>query len=162
MTAQELNSQKLQQLLNSATSERQRIMYQSLLKKAKIEEKKAQAKRQIQEKALAEAEALKAKIASNIQKQKQETGDDIPPSINLKESTSTTMTQPEKIIEAKKTKFYREYTVKEHQRKIYEREYKFVCSGCDKIVERSSYALCCPTYGMECGGKKSKCKRFTK
>ena len=34
------------------------------------------------------------------------------------------MTQPEKIIEAKKTKFYREYTVKEHQRKIYEREYK--------------------------------------
>ncbi len=135
-------------------------MYQSLLKKARIEEKKAQAKRQIQEKALAEAEALKAKIASNIQKQKQETGDDIAPSIDLKEST--TINPPEKIIEANKTKHYKECTVKQHQRKIYEREYKFVCSGCDKIVERSSYALCCPTYGMECSGKKSKCKRFTK
>ena len=162
MTAQELNSQKIQQLLNSATSERQRLMYKSLLKKARIEEKKAQAKRQIQEKALAEAEALKAKIASNIQKQKQETGDDIPPSINLKETISTTMTQPEKIIEAKKTKQYKECTVKQHQRKMYEREYKFVCSGCDRIVERSSYALCCPTYGMECSGKKSKCRRFVK
>ena len=137
-------------------------MYQSLLKKARIEEKKAQAKRQIQEKALAEAEAFRAKISTKTQKQKQETGDSTSPSISLKESTATTMTQPEKIIEAKKTKHYREYTVKEHQRKIYERVYKFVCSGCDKTVERSSYALCCPTYGMECGGNKSKCRRFTK
>ncbi len=154
MTPEQLNSQKLQQLLNSATSERQRLMYQSLLKKALIEEQKAQAKRQIQEKAQAEAIALKAKISSSIQ-DKQETA-------NLKESTTTTMTQPKKIINAEKTKHYREYTVKQHQRKIYEREYKFVCSGCDKIVERTSYALCCPTYGMECNGKKSKCKRFTK
>ncbi len=103
------------------------------------------------------AEALKAQIASNVQdkQEKQET-------VNLKESTTTTMSHPKKIINAEKTKQYREYTVREHQRKLYEREYKFVCSGCDKIVERTSYALCCPTYGMECGGKKSKCRRFTK
>lgn len=72
------------------------------------------------------------------------------------------MSHPKKIIKADKTKHYREYTVKEHQRKLYERVYKFVCSGCDKTVERTSYALCCPTFGMECGGKKSKCRRFGK
>ncbi len=75
MSAQQLNSQKLQQLLKSATSERQRLMYQSLLKKAKIEEAKAQAKREIQEKALAEAEAFRAKISSKTQKQKQDRSD---------------------------------------------------------------------------------------
>ena len=68
----------------------------------------------------------------------------------------------DKIIKASKTKNYREYVVKEHQRKLYERQYKFVCTGCDEIVERTSYALCCPSFGMVCGGKKSKCRRNKK
>ncbi len=162
MTANKFNPQKLEQLIALATSPRERKMYQSLLEKAKIEEAKAQVKKQIQERAIAEAKVLKAQITSKTQKQKQDAGDSTSPSITLKESTTTAMTQPKKIINAEKTKHYREYTVKEHQRKLYEREYKFVCSGCDRIVERTSYALCCPTYGMECNGKKSKCKRFTK
>ncbi len=130
MAAKQLNSQKLEQLLKEATSPRERKMYQSLLKKALIEEQKAQAKRQIQEKAQAEAIALKAQISSSTQ-DKQET-------VNLKESTTTTMSHPKKIINAEKTKHFREYTVKEHQRKIYEREYKFVCSGCDRSHSRKN------------------------
>ncbi len=60
--------------------------------KAKIEQQKAQAKQQIQQKAIAEAIALKAQISSSIQ-DKQETGDSTSPSINLKESSTTTMNQ---------------------------------------------------------------------
>lgn len=65
-------------------------------------------------------------------------------------------------IASSKTKNYRSYTVKEHQRKMYERVYKFVCTGCDRIVERKSYALCCPSYGKECGGSSSMCRREKK
>ena len=61
-----------------------------------------------------------------------------------------------------KTENYRSYIVKEHQRKMYQRVYKFVCTGCDRIVERKSYALCCPSYGKECGGVSSLCRREKK
>ena len=163
MEAIKFDSQKIEQLLNSATSERQRKMYQSLLEKARIEEKKARIKEQIQKKALSEAEALKAKISSNIKQQENDSTTEIEAqlSLNLEQETHSKMTA-EKVIESKKTKQYREYTVKQHQRKIYERVYKFVCSGCDKIVERTSFALCCPSLGMECGGKRSKCRRYKK
>lgn len=66
---------------------------------------------------------------------------------------------PEKVI---KTQEYREYTVKQHQRKIFLRKYKFVCGGCDRTVTRESFALCCPNYGDECGGHQSKCRRKKK
>ena len=65
-------------------------------------------------------------------------------------------------VQATKTEHYRSYTVSEHQRKMYERVYKFVCSGCDRIVERKSYAVCCPSYGNECNGKTAKCRRSKK
>lgn len=156
MSAQKFNPQKLQQLINLSTSPRERKMYRSLLEKALIEEQKAEAKRRIQDQALAEAEALKAKLASPTYSLQSETIDE------ETDNSNATMNQPEKIIGAKKTKHYREYTVKEHQRKLYERVYKFVCSGCDKTVERTSYALCCPSYGLECDGKKSKCRRYKK
>lgn len=64
-----------------------------------------------------------------------------------------------KAVQATKTEYYRSYTVKEHQRKMYERVYKFVCKGCDRVVERKSYAVCCPSYGNECNGKASSCRR---
>ena len=60
---------------------------------------------------------------------------------------------------ATKTEHYRSYTVSEHERKMYERIYKFVCIGCDRVVERKSYAVCCPSYGNECNGKASVCRR---
>ena len=69
---------------------------------------------------------------------------------------------PQKLVQSVKTQQYRSYTVKEHERKMYERVYKFVCSGCDSIVERKSYAVCCPSYGNECNRKTAKCKRRKK
>ncbi len=65
----------------------------------------------------------------------------------------------EKTVQAVKTEHYKKYTVKEHERKMYERDYKFVCKGCDRIVERISYAVCCPSYGNDCNGKLSQCRR---
>lgn len=62
-------------------------------------------------------------------------------------------------IKSTKTENYRSYTVRQHERKMYERVYKFVCVGCDRIVERTSYASCCPSYGKECGGLSSSCRR---
>jgi hypothetical protein len=62
-------------------------------------------------------------------------------------------------VQAIKTEQYQSYTVREHERKMYERVYKFVCSGCDLVVERKSYAVCCPSYGNECNGKNSVCRR---
>ena len=46
------------------------------------------------------------------------------------------------------------------------REYTlFVCKGCppwkrinERVVERTSYAVCCPSYGNECNGKASLCR----
>ncbi|WP_144875854.1 hypothetical protein [Hyella patelloides] len=67
--------------------------------------------------------------------------------------------QPPKSV---KTENYRSYRVKEHQRKMYERVYKFVCAGCDRVVERKSYAVCCPSYGNECLGSSSSCRRGKK
>jgi hypothetical protein len=49
------------------------------------------------------------------------------------------MSQPEKV-SATKTDQYRSYTVSEHERKMYERVYKFVCTGCNSVVERRSDA----------------------
>lgn len=69
------------------------------------------------------------------------------------------MAQKQQPVQAIKTKSYRSYKVREHQRKMYERIYKFVCSGCDRVVERKSYAVCCPSYGNDCNGKASKCRR---
>lgn len=63
------------------------------------------------------------------------------------------------LVQAIKTEQYQSYTVREHERKMYERVYKFVCTGCDLVVERKSYAVCCPSYGNECNGKKSACRR---
>lgn len=62
-------------------------------------------------------------------------------------------------VQATKTQRYRSYTVREHKRKMYEKVYKFVCTGCDRVVERKSYAVCCPSYGNECNGKASLCRR---
>jgi hypothetical protein len=52
--------------------------------------------------------------------------------------------------------------VKAHTRTIHTRVYKFVCVGCNKKVERETYATVCPAYGNECQGAKSKCNRVTK
>ena len=59
------------------------------------------------------------------------------------------MAQKQPDFGATKTEHYRSYTVREHERKMYERVYKFVCIGCDRVVERKSYAVCCPSYGNE-------------
>ena len=76
------------------------------------------------------------------------------------------MAQKKADFDATKTEHYRSYTVREHERKMYERVYKFVCIGCtakrsinDHVVERKSYAVCCPSYGNECNGKTSVCRR---
>ena len=69
------------------------------------------------------------------------------------------MAQKQPDFDATKTEHYRSYTVREHERKMYERVYKFVCIGCDRVVERKSYAVCCPSYGNECNGKASLCRR---
>ena len=75
-----------------------------------------------------------------------------------------------------KTEEYKQYTVREHQRRLFKRVYKFVCAGCDREaptvrsreaprlcrdrkVERETYAVCCPSYGNECNGKKSDGRR---
>ncbi len=91
-----------------------------------------------------------------------------------------------------KTEEYKQYTVREHQRRLFKRVYKFVCAGCDREaptvrsreaptvrsraaptvrsraaprlcrdrkVERETYAVCCPSYGNKCNGKKSDCRR---
>ena len=42
--------------------------------------------------------------------------------------------------DATKTEQYRSYTVREHERKMYQRVYKFVCIGCNLVVERKSDA----------------------
>ena len=78
------------------------------------------------------------------------------------------MAQKKSDFGATKTEHYRSYTVREHERKMYERVYKFVCIGCDwlrqcaernRVVERKSYAVCCPSYGNECNGLASLCRR---
>ena len=69
------------------------------------------------------------------------------------------MAQKKTDFDATKTEQYRSYTVKEHERKMYERVYKFVCIGCNRVVERKSYAVCCPSYGNECNGLASLCRR---
>ena len=56
----------------------------------------------------------------------------------------------------------RAYRVKAHDRTIHTRVYKFVCVGCDKKVERETYATVCPSYGNKCKGVKAECHRFTK
>ena len=76
----------------------------------------------------------------------------------LEEKKRKKMNQAKKV-SATKTKHYRCYTVREHERKMYERVYKFVCRGCDRVVERKSYAVCCPSYGNECNGKASLCRK---
>jgi hypothetical protein len=52
--------------------------------------------------------------------------------------------------------------VKAHNRTIHTRVYKFVCQGCNKKVERESFATICPCYGNVCKGVKSKCHRYSK
>ena len=64
--------------------------------------------------------------------------------------------KPDRVI---KTEEYKQYTVREHQRRLFKRVYKFVCAGCDRKVERETYAVCCPSYGNKCNGKKSDCRR---
>ena len=54
------------------------------------------------------------------------------------------------------------YRVKAHDRTIHTRVYKFVCVGCDKKVERETYATVCPAYGNKCQGVKGECSRYSK
>ncbi|NJL82105.1 MAG: hypothetical protein HC890_02385 [Chloroflexaceae bacterium] len=54
----------------------------------------------------------------------------------------------------------KEYTVKAHERTIYTREFKFICSFCNESVTRVTYATSCPKYGLACKGVKSRCQRF--
>ncbi len=56
----------------------------------------------------------------------------------------------------------KEYTVRAHEREIYTRIFKFVCSFCNEACERETYATSCPKYGDHCKGNKKKCKRFKK
>ena len=56
----------------------------------------------------------------------------------------------------------KEYTVRAHEREIYTRTFKLVCSHCYDPCERTTYATTCPKYGNQCNDNKKKCKRFKK
>ena len=49
--------------------------------------------------------------------------------------------------------------IRAHKRTVRYREYLFVCSGCEEMVERETYAALCPSFGMRCGGKAKNCRR---